>query len=125
MLSQMPVSAVLPVVDIKRAVKFYQEKLGLKIKFKGPHEETLLAAGKGTTILLYQRPPVKVEHTQAGFWVENLDAEMEELRARGVVFEEYDFPGLKTVNGVATVGNIKSSWFKDTEGNILSVSQMS
>jgi predicted enzyme related to lactoylglutathione lyase len=124
MLSQMPVSAVLPAQDIKRAVKFYQDKLGLKVKDTGPNGETSLEAGRGTTILLYERPAVKVEHTQAGFWVKDLEAEMKELRGKGVVFEEYDFPGLKTVNGVATEGEVKSAWLKDTEGNILALTQM-
>ncbi len=48
---------------------------------------------------------------------------MQDLRSRGVVFEEYDFPGLKTVNGVAVMGDEKGAWFKDSEGNILSISQ--
>ncbi|MGH2654353.1 MAG: VOC family protein [Actinomycetota bacterium] len=50
---------------------------------------------------------------------------MAELRAKGVTFEEYDMPGLKTVNGIAELGGEKGAWFKDPEGNILSVSQTS
>ncbi|HYV33270.1 MAG TPA: hypothetical protein VE973_00265 [Candidatus Limnocylindria bacterium] len=55
--------------------------------------------------------------------VQDLEAEMADLRSRGVVFEEYDFPGLKTVNGVATMDGFKTCWFKDTEGNILALGQ--
>jgi hypothetical protein len=44
------------------------------------------------------------------------------LRGRGVKFEEYDFPGLKTVNGIATTGDLKTGWFRDSEGNILAIS---
>lgn len=54
------------------------------------------------------------------FWsVADVAAEVAELRARGVVFEEYDMPGIKTVNGIATGGGAKTTWFKDTEGNPL------
>ena len=49
------------------------------------------------------------------------EAEVAELKAKGVVFEEYNFPGLKTVNGIATAGGSKAAWFKDTEGNILCI----
>ncbi|TSC71764.1 MAG: glyoxalase/Bleomycin resistance protein/Dioxygenase superfamily [Parcubacteria group bacterium Gr01-1014_38] len=57
---------------------------------------------------------------QGNFWK---GEEVADLRSRGVQFEEYDFPGLKTVNGIATRGREKSAWFKDTEGNILGLSQ--
>jgi hypothetical protein len=58
------------------------------------------------------------------FWaVDDVGAEVAELKARGVVFEEYDMPGIKTVNGIATAGGAKTAWFKDTEGNTLAVSQ--
>lgn len=126
MLNNSPVAAVLPVTDLKRAQKFYVERVGLKLKSTHPHGEVELEAGQGTTILLYERPAVKVEHTQAGFWVKDVEAEVKALQAKGIKFEEYDIPamGLKTVNGVATMGSSKSAWFKDTEGNILAISQM-
>ncbi|MFF6772912.1 hypothetical protein ACFY8W_05045 [Streptomyces sp. NPDC012637] len=60
-------------------------------------------------------------HTLAGWAVTDLDAEMEVLRARGVTFEEYDLPGLVTVDGVAEAGGVRSAWFKDSEGNILAL----
>ena len=50
-------------------------------------------------------------------------AEVKELKARGVKFEEYDFPGFKMVDSVMTAGGAKTAWFKDTEGNILAISQ--
>ena len=58
------------------------------------------------------------------FWaVDDVEAEVRELKARGVVFEEYDMPGIKTVNSIATAGGAKTAWFKDSEGNILAMSQ--
>lgn len=62
-------------------------------------------------------------HTQAGWLTSNIEAEVADLQSRGVVFEEYDLPGLKTVNGIATVGSDKTAWFKDSEGNLLVVVQ--
>ena len=55
--------------------------------------------------------------------MEDVEAEVAELRRSGVVFEEYDMPGLKTVNGIATAGGAKAAWFKDSEGNILALVQ--
>lgn len=62
--------------------------------------------------------------TVAGFNVDNIENEVGELKGRGVVFEEYDMPGMKTVNGIATLNGSKSAWFKVTEGNILAINQM-
>lgn len=123
MLSTAPMYANIPAVDLDRARKFYRETLGLK-EVKSDGEWTaVFEAGQGTRIHLYKRGPSKADHTVAGFIVEDLGAEMKSLRSRGVVFEEYDMPGLKTENGVATWGNEKASWFKDSEGNILCVGQ--
>jgi hypothetical protein len=63
------------------------------------------------------------QHTLGGWSVENIEAEVAELRARGLTFEEYDTPQLKTVNGVATIGTNKAAWFRDSEGNILGLIQ--
>jgi predicted enzyme related to lactoylglutathione lyase len=81
-LSDAPVAAVLPVTDLDRAKKFYIQTLGLKEMEVKKHEgeEVMLEAGKGTGLLLYKRPPVKVEHTQAGFMVDDLESTMTELK---------------------------------------------
>lgn len=126
MLSNAPVTPTLPAIDIARAKKFYTEVLGLKeVPTEGHMNAAMFACGNGTNLFMYQRPPSHAEHTLANFDVTDLDAEMAELRGRGVVFEEYDFPGLKTENGVATSDGYKSAWFKDTEGNILALGQKS
>jgi hypothetical protein len=64
------------------------------------------------------------QHQLAAWVVEDLEAEVAELRGRGVVFEEYDYPGLRTVNGVATTPAGKAAWFKDSEGNTLTMTQL-
>ncbi len=124
LLSDTPVYASMPVVDLQRAKKFYQEKLGLKVVKEDPSPGAVLQAGGGTMLYIYQRAATKADHTAASFMVKDTDATMKELRAKGVVFEEYDMPGLKTVNGVAKMGPWKGAWFKDTEGNILGISDM-
>jgi hypothetical protein len=64
------------------------------------------------------------QHTLGAFMVRDVEATVADLRGRGVTFEDYDLPGLKTVDGIADLGGIKGAWFKDPEGNILSVVQL-
>lgn len=123
LLTDAPVATVLPAENIERARKFYTEVLGLKIMDESMPGYLMLQAGKGTTIVMYQRARTVAQHTVAGFMVDNLEQTMEELRAKGLKFEEYDLAELKTVNGVATIGNEKSAWFVDPEGNILAIEQ--
>ena len=80
--------------------------------------------GNGTWVFLYPMPNAGTSKASTAFWsVDDVAAEVAELKARGVVFEEYDFPGLKTEKSIATGGGAKTAWFKDTEGNILAISQ--
>lgn len=124
MLGNSEITAILPVVDMNRARKFYEQILGLRPADGVMAEGHLMYdCGKGTKLVIYQRSQTKADHTAAGFWVDNLETEMNELRTKGVVFEEYDFPGLKTVGGIADLGSSRSAWFKDTEGNILAISE--
>jgi predicted enzyme related to lactoylglutathione lyase len=124
MLTNAPVAAILPATDLKRAKEFYTQKLGLKQSNNMPDGNLMFEAGMGTMLMLYKRPPVKVEHTQAGFKVNNLEETVKELRGKGVKFEDYDMPGLKTVTGIMSDGKMKAAWFKDSEGNILAIIQM-
>ncbi len=86
-----------------------------------------IVCGHETNLILYRRDtPTKADHTAAGWMVDDIEEAVRDLRARGVVFEQYDMPGLKTnEQGIADSGTIKGAWFKDTEGNILSVGQRS
>ena len=61
------------------------------------------------------------EQTQAGWHVDDLEAELRDLRARGVEIQEYDMPGLKTVNGIADIGFARAAWIVDPHGNALGV----
>jgi catechol 2,3-dioxygenase-like lactoylglutathione lyase family enzyme len=115
--------AVLPAKDINRAKDFYRDKLGLEPS--DTMEDGLLYRGSdGTGFLIYETENAgTAKNTQMGWVTDNLEREMEELRAKGVTFEEYDLPGLKTENGVVDNTWGKGAWFLDSEGNILSLSQ--
>jgi len=123
MLGKHPVIAYIPASDLARARKFYEETLKLEVKEAGP-VGAMYACGQGTQAFLYKSAGAGTNKASTLFWdVADLEAEMKELRARGVKFEEYDFPGLKTKGGVAEGDGNKAAWFKDTEGNILAISQ--
>jgi catechol 2,3-dioxygenase-like lactoylglutathione lyase family enzyme len=128
MLADAPVSAILVAADIERAKKFYVEKLGLRsVEYPGSlGDDAMFNSGDGTMLYLYEREGgSKAEHTVAGWRVDDIEKAVGELRERGVVFEHYDMPGLKTdERGIAVSGPAKSAWFKDTEGNILAVTEM-
>lgn len=121
MISNGIVMATLPVTDVNRACSFYVDKLGLKVVNDDP-DMLILEAGDHTFISLYQRPtPTIADQTVAGFIVDDLDQTIRELKAKGVTFEEYDLPNVKTVNGIATMDEGRGAWFKDPEGNILGI----
>ncbi|MFC9589489.1 VOC family protein [Streptomyces sp. NPDC056944] len=120
MLSDSPIAAIIPVNDLDRAKRFYSDTLGLPLTKETP-EDTRYECG-GTTIGLYETPyGGQAGHTLASWKVDDLDGEMKELRSKGVTFEEYDLPGIKTVDGVAESDTMRGAWFKDSEGNILCV----
>lgn len=124
------VAARLPARDLERARTFYAEKLGLE-----PIEERpgglLYQCGSGRFALFASAGAASGAHTQLALEVGDIDTAVEQLRSRGVVFEEYALPGLRTVNGIADItGNYPSvgtgeraAWFRDSEGNLLGISQ--
>jgi catechol 2,3-dioxygenase-like lactoylglutathione lyase family enzyme len=124
MLKDSATMAVLPAKDINRARDFYRDKLGIEPSGSMEDDSLMYTCGKGTGFLLYQTDNAgSAKNTQMGWEVDNLEQEMQDLRGRGVTFEDYDFPGLKTENGVATSDWGKASWFLDSEGNILNLVQ--
>lgn len=124
MLKDSAIMAVLPAKDINRAKEFYRDKLGLEPSGSLEEDSLLYRCGNGTGFLVYQTDNAgTAKNTQMGWETNDFDAEMEELRRRGVVFEDYDQPGLKTENGVASSDWGKSAWFLDSEGNILNITQ--
>src|SRR5688572_23363430 len=123
MLQKFPLYSYIPAKDVARARKFYEDKLGFK-----PGEE--VAGGvtyefaQGSAAFLYPTPNAGTSKASQAFWqVDDIEREVAELTKRGVRFEDYDMPGMKTVNHIFTGGGAKAAWFKDSEGNIMALVQ--
>ncbi len=118
------VSAVVCSTDLEQAREFY-EKVGLKLSPETIMNHLLLECGDGTTLLVYGRPaPNMADHTQVRFWSTDVAADVQELVARGVLFDDIDMGAMKTVDHVLTSPGIgKSAWFKDPDGNTLALFQ--
>jgi predicted enzyme related to lactoylglutathione lyase len=127
MLTNSPIRPTIPVVDLNRAKRFYETTIGLKpVPANNDGNASGIAifeCGNGTRMELYQRGPSKADHTVATFEVSNIEEEVNALRGKGVNFEDYDMPEIKTQNGIATQGSVRAAWFKDSEGNILCIHQ--
>ena len=120
MLENAPMTTILPVIDMQRARGFYEKKLGLKPVGLKPDGKFVYATGSGGVLALFPKDGgTKADHTAVSFQVRDIAAAIKALKAAGVTFEDYDFPGLKTVNHVCVLGAEKAAWFKDTEGNYL------
>jgi catechol 2,3-dioxygenase-like lactoylglutathione lyase family enzyme len=122
----------LPAQDLDRARAFYAEKLGLEPADERPGG-ILYRVGDTEFALFASGGRATGDHTQMGFEVDDIEATVAELKARGVVFEEVDAPGLRTRGGIADIdGNYPSkhasgergAWFHDSEGNLLGIGQL-
>jgi catechol 2,3-dioxygenase-like lactoylglutathione lyase family enzyme len=125
MLKQARIYPYVPVKDLDRARAFYEQKLGFspKSEIEGG---IVYESGGGSSFFMYVSGGAGTNQASQAFWeVADVEAEVAELKAKGVVFEEYDMPGMKTVNGIMTSGRNKAAWFKDTEGNIMAIIQAS
>jgi catechol 2,3-dioxygenase-like lactoylglutathione lyase family enzyme len=121
MLQDSPLYAYFPAQDIARARRFYEDKLGFR-----PQQEIaggiVYAFANGTAAFLYLTPNAGTSKASQAFWqVDDVEGEVAALKARGVIFENYDMPGEKSPSGVITAGGAKAAWFKDSEGNILAI----
>jgi len=120
-----PVTTILPVVDPARARRYYQDVLGLEYLGASADGKELFRLGADGTLALLEKPPgAAAEHTALSFETEEITEAIRDLQTRGVRFEDYDLPGLRTVDHVCVLGSEKAAWFKDTEGNILCVHEV-
>ncbi|MEX2161726.1 MAG: VOC family protein [Anaerolineales bacterium] len=122
MLKNASVMATIPAENLERAKKFYGEVLGLK-QIDSREGSATFEAGGGSTIFMYERARTKAEHTAITFLVKDVETTVKELAAKGVKFEQYDMPGIKTnAMGIADMGDdTKLAWLTDPEGNILAI----
>ena len=121
MLSNAPVGPNIPTKNLEQARKYYSEVLGLEEAPAEEHGAALFKCGKGTMLMIYEKQNYTPEHTLATWIVDDLDAEMAELRGRGVKFEDFDVPGARTTNQVGTSKTARMAWFKDPDGNTLAL----
>lgn len=123
MLQNTPMYSYIPARDMGRARAFYEQRLGFK-----PSREiaggVVYEFGDHTSCFMYPTPNAGTSQASQAFWkVDDIEREVAELRSKGVSFEEYDMPGMKTFNGIFAGGGSKAAWFKDTEGNIMALVQ--
>jgi catechol 2,3-dioxygenase-like lactoylglutathione lyase family enzyme len=119
LLSNAPVTTMLPVKDLQRAREFYERRLGLAAGEEKADGKVVYQVGGARIALFPKEEGTRAEHTAVSFEVSDIALAIRDLEARGVRFEDYDFPGLKTENHVCVLGSEKAAWFMDTEGNCL------
>lgn len=110
-------------LDLDEAIAFYEGKLGLPLLERGEEHRYARFSGAGQTKLgIYESATAgQARHTLASFVVDDVRSVVDALKRNGVVFEEYDMPGMKTEDGVATIGDTRAAWLKDPDGNILEI----
>jgi predicted enzyme related to lactoylglutathione lyase len=124
MLKIKDVGAALPAQDIARARQFYEQKLGLKPSELQPDGSARYQVGNSTFFVFVSRGKASGDHTQMGFEVDDASSAVGELKKAGIMVEEYDYPDFKTKDGVVEMPDGgKGAWFKDTEGNLISILQ--
>ena len=124
MLKDHPVHATIPCKDYARAKAFYAEKLGL-VPSDEQSEAAFFSFPDGSRFLLFASGgTASGAHTQMGWNVSDIDAEVRSLKQRGVEFETYDMPGFDKATSIADTGPVRAAWFKDSEGNLLGVVQL-
>jgi catechol 2,3-dioxygenase-like lactoylglutathione lyase family enzyme len=120
-----PTHATLPAADLERAKRFYAEKLGLQPTREMPGG-LFYESDTGRRFVVFPTTGrASGAHTQMGWTVDDIEASVAELRSRGVSFEEYDYPDLRTVDGIAQTGPVRAAWFRDSEDNLLGLIQFS
>ena len=124
MLGDHPIDVVLLATDLESSKEFYAGKLGLEILIEGEEEIIYKCGGESRLAVTKSTTGTADEQTQAGWRVDDLAAELDELRSRGVEIQEYDMPGLKTHDGVVDLGFALMAWIVDPHRNALAIMQL-
>jgi catechol 2,3-dioxygenase-like lactoylglutathione lyase family enzyme len=122
------VEAVIAVSELDAARRFYEDRLGLVPAEQEPGQSVRYPCAGGTRIFIYRSPENagRSPATLAGWFVDDLDRTMDELASRGVVFERYDQPGLRTDDrGIFDAGRFRAAWVKDPDGNTMAITEVS
>jgi catechol-2,3-dioxygenase len=123
MLGDHPIDVMLLATDLTVAKDFYGGNVGLETLIENDEFLTFKCGGDSRLVLTKSATGSTDAQTKASWRVKDLAAEVSELRSRGVEIEEYNEPGLKTVDGIADVGFALSAWFIDPDGNSIGLLQ--
>jgi catechol 2,3-dioxygenase-like lactoylglutathione lyase family enzyme len=119
MLSDRRAHTIIPTTDPEAARSFYEGTLGF-VPLRAIEGAVMYAAGDGSLFALSRSSGrASGTHTQMAFTTPDIEADVAELRSRGLVFKDYDLPTLTTVNGIAPLGPNRAAWFADPEGNLI------
>lgn len=126
MFEKLMATAVLPASDIDRAKKWWHDVLGRDPVWDDAEGEAVFYDIGGTGVMVYRSDYAgTAQNTALNLVTDDLDRDMTALRTHGVMFHDYDLPGLKTVDGVAQMGDERGAWFSDSEGNIIAIGTVS
>ncbi len=124
MLGDHPIDVVLLATDLDASRVFYRDKIRLQLLNDSPDALVFKCAGGSQLVITKSTIGTADEQTQAAWRVSDLDEEIAALRSRGVEIQEYDLPGLKTVDGIADIGFARMSWFIDPGKNCVGIMQL-
>lgn len=126
MFEKLMATAVLPASDIARAKQWWHDVLGHDPVYEDTEGEALFYDLGGMPLMVYRSDYAgTAQNTSLNLVTDDLDRDMTALRTHGVMFHDYDLPGLKTVDGVAQMGEERGAWFSDSEGNIIALGTVS
>ena len=115
-----PATTILPIAKPEEARAFYSSVLGLPFRGTDADGKLLFGLSGGATLALVEKPAgAQAAHTAMSFEVPDIVSAIVDLQSRGVVFADYDLPGLRTTEHVCVLGAEKAAWFEDLDGNIL------
>jgi catechol 2,3-dioxygenase-like lactoylglutathione lyase family enzyme len=121
MLADYDAVATIAVKNLKAATKFYEDKLGFKVVHTEGDQAVTYQNGK-SQLLVYQSQFAGTNTATAATWiVKDVEGLVKELKAKGITFEHYDFPGMTLKGDVHVAGKLKNAWFKDPDGNVLAL----
>ncbi len=121
MIGKADATPMIAVSDLDRATQFYQDTLGLEKLDRLGDEVVNLKSGNMTISVYRSEYAGTNKATALNFNVEDIAAEVRDLSDKGVMFERYDMPGLERQGDVYVAQGMKTAWFKDPDGNILSL----
>jgi catechol 2,3-dioxygenase-like lactoylglutathione lyase family enzyme len=124
MLGDYPIDVVLLATDLNASRDFYRDKIGLEIVTESPNAVTFKCGSGNRLAISKSTVGTADEQTQAAWRVTDLEEELATLRSRGVEIQEYDLPGLKTIDGIADIGFARMAWFIDPGKNCVGVMQL-